>query len=401
MKTVLSYHHACKMSKPGQKTTVDVPESFVHFMVPLCAVVTTGALSASFHPNAANIGGGGGGGGNGTTTATTAAATTGAFSRQQKIELMIEVLVEMFEGALEAGLQAFVDPKELGGGGTDGGGGAGSTPTDKKLSSNKFSTASRGGNTTEGGRDKKPPAWIDAVHDALVPGLQALVDHVTRVHLGLAVAASDDSTESPKENDDIHSKDAAGNTAVAEALSNAENSEKETQHEVGGTLPDAGNVEKDKQQDGERTTPQSERPQTSLTSDSLKNTSRALAKVNSSQARAALWALLRPLLSVGLVGHLNADACLFAWDQAVIGGFGVMLPRVAAMIVAAAADKLQACVTFARLSEALLSHSHLVSVRHRVICCTVKWHYTAVPGRHKACQSLWLCKQVCHGVALL
>ncbi|CAN0365334.1 unnamed protein product, partial [Pylaiella littoralis] len=38
-----------------------------------------------------------------------------------------------------------------------------------------------------------------------------------------------------------------------------------------------------------------------------------------------------------------------------------MIPRVAAMVVVAAADKLEACVTFAVMSEALLSHAHLVS----------------------------------------
>ncbi|CAN0048640.1 unnamed protein product, partial [Ectocarpus fasciculatus] len=86
-----------------------------------------------------------------------------------------------------------------------------------------------------------------------------------------------------------------------------------------------------------------------------------LPEVTESQARVALWALLEPLVTVGLVGHLGADACLFAWDQAVIAGFGVMLPRVAAMVVAAAADKLGACLTFAVMSEALLSHAHLVS----------------------------------------
>lgn len=110
--------------------------------------------------------------------------------------------------------------------------------------------------------------------------------------------------------------------------------------------------------DSTDTTNRRERLETSITSDDGHE-----CPVSPTQARAAIRGLISPLMSDGLVGHLGSDACLFAWDQAVIGGFGVMLPRIAAMVVVAAREKLEACGTFSMMMEALLSHTHLVSVR--------------------------------------
>lgn len=42
VKTVLSYYHACKMTKPGDKATATIPDCLFHFLIPLCAVVTRG-----------------------------------------------------------------------------------------------------------------------------------------------------------------------------------------------------------------------------------------------------------------------------------------------------------------------------------------------------------------------
>lgn len=211
MKTVLSYHHARKMSIPGQKkTTADVPDSYLHFMVPLCAVVTRGDASSRSTRGEGERGVGTGVG-------------VGAASREQKMELNIAELVELFESSLEAGLSDFVDSEVLRGN-TDGAGrggadavedagvgwptlGSGYASRDKHAAAHAHSPwrvshgSSGGGGGGKGGciefgggtgEDKPPPAWIDVAYGALVPDLQTLVYHITRAHLGIEVITTVD-----------------------------------------------------------------------------------------------------------------------------------------------------------------------------------------------------------------
>lgn len=430
MKTVLSYHHACKMNKRGEKATVDVPDSFLHFLVPLCAVATRGAAFSSASSGASS------GGHNAATAAgATVTAATAASSKEQKIEVMIEELVEMFEAALEAGLEGLVDPRELGDndrGGAVGSGGAVPTRTKKPAKELKTSSATEGGDDGGNGDGDKgngdPPAWVDKIFGVLVPGFQGLVDHVTRVHLGLAVAAEADGVEDKREggigNDDIHAeastaaletlhqqqeggeqqhqqpqqqeklegdnttdtqqrRRASSTTRREPLLSRAQEKPSSAENDPGSSSVGDGNgaaVASDTLGGGEEKSgveattrrrsslpPEGEGPddkdKPSLSRPDTTTETPPLPKVSESQARSALHALCLPLVRVGLVGHLGADATLFAWDQAVITGFGVMMPRVAAMVVAAAAEKLEACATFVVMSEALFSHAHLVSVR--------------------------------------
>lgn len=502
MKTVLSHHHACKMAKRGQKATMDVPESYVHFLVPLCAVITRGEPFSSSSAS---------------TAATAAAGGGGAPLREQKIELMIEDLVEMFESGLEAGLKGLVDPKELAGSGGGGGGDGVENVQPRVKKSGSARLAVRVGRTGRGGvvesvedsGDKgPPPAWVEVAHAALVPGYQGLVDHVTRAHLGLAVTVAEEVSEAEEGGNGGGGggADAAG-SSVSEASpaskaeasqskpeapppSNAENektqasataegkqdkqdkqdeqaqdktgdddgdgssgrrrssttrrtsqSQKKShrapsslgdeagrasgaganpEHTESGNAGDgssdtrrrsstrraslkarrassssadagAGSATSPENTDGGNGNPGDDaspvrRPSSLLktgmiaegkeneegdkvataaksSEDVVTKKKVALAEVDPSQARAALWTLLKPMVTVGLVGHLGAETCLFAWDQAVVGGFGVMLPRVAAMVVAAARQKLEACATFAVMCEALVSHAQLLSVR--------------------------------------
>lgn len=386
MKTVLSYHHACKMTKRGQKATANIPESFMHFLVPLCAVITrrSSYSSSSSSSNAA-------------ATTTTAAAASSL--REQEIDVMIERLVEIFEGALEAGLEGLVDPKELPGGtGVSGSGAGGVATTRAKKSARSSKTATRAAETKENSGDGRGgadnivlPDWVDKSYGVLVPGFRGLLDHVARVHLGLAVAAApsegnkgdNGKTGDGRINTADSSSSAVGETGASNAATDEQQQQPQENQQQGHdseTQPPSprrtSSATSRRAALLSRGQPSSEAPslgkgadgvdmpsssRTDSTTDS--RTSAHLPEVTESQARVALWALLEPLVTVGLVGHLGANACLFAWDQAVIAGFGVMLPRVAAMVVVAAADKLGACLTFAVMSEALLSHAHLVSVR--------------------------------------
>lgn len=446
MKTVLSHHHACKMSKRGQKATMDVPESYVHFLVPLCAVVTRGEPFSS----------------------TSTAAAAGAPLREQKIELMIEDLVEMFESGLEAGLKGLVDPKELAGGagagGGVGGGGTESTLSRGKKSGSNRSTArvvkaGRGvAEAVEDSGDKgPPPAWVEVAHATLVTGYQGLVDHVARVHLGLAVAEKENAAEDAENGGNGGGGggvNAAGSSVAEAPLQNNETEKLQAEKDKTSQGNSADGSPGRRESSTRRASQKSHRasssteagtagaanPETTGTGNADGSTGRrrssrrasllarrvssstdagagsaanpentgggngagdaptrqpssllqegtekkedeegmvgalnapedvasktvALPAVDPAQTRAALWALLKPMVTVGLVGHLGAETCLFAWDQAVVGGFGVMLPRVAAMVVAAAREKLEACVTFAVMCEALLSHAQLLSVR--------------------------------------
>lgn len=454
---------------------MDVPESYVHFLVPLCAVITRGEQFSS------------------AASAAAAAATAGAPLREQKIELMIEDLVEMFESGLEAGLKGLVDPRELAGGG--GGGPESVLPRGKKSGSTRptMRVARAGRGVVESAEDSgdkgPPPAWVEVAHAALVPGFKCLVDHVTRVHLGLAVTVVEEAVEGAECGDGGGGGDVgAAGTPITEAspaskaeaspASKAETSrpsksendktqatteehkhDKQPQdsttdgdgspgrrksstrraslqksHRASSSTADAGTAsdaaipehigsgKTDTSSDRRRSSTRraslkARRPSSSSvdagagnatspegtgdgnkpgdappmrhpsslptdviteekekeedhmvaaatkSSEDVPSKSVALAEVDPSQARAALWALLKPMVTVGLVGHLGAEACLFAWDQAVVGGFGVMLPRVAAMVVAAAREKLEACATFAVMCEALLSYAQLLSVR--------------------------------------
>lgn len=263
--------------------------------------------------------------------------TTTAASKAEKMDLTIAELVEMFQAALEAGLKNFVDPTDThlqrnGGGRYDGNSGEGSaTPEHDKYPSGHSSLTGGG---KERGVTSKPPGWVDVVYGVLVPGLQGLVDRITRVHLGLASTSS-----TPRRRPDAHLNGADKNTLALVATE-----EFNAQH-TGESIRSSITRRRSTKHDDLH--------------------SSGLFPVNPDQARSALWALLHPIVSVGLVGHLGAEACLFAWDQAVIGGFEVMLPRITAMLLVAAGDKLEACGTFSTMSDAFLSHVHLVSVRER------------------------------------
>ena len=428
MKTVLSHHHACKMSKRGQKATVDVPESYVHFLVPLCAVVIRGEPFSSASTN----------------------ASAGAPPREQKIELMIEDLVEMFESGLEAGLKGLVDPRELAAG-AGAGGGVGGGGTERILPRGKKSGSSvPTGNVVKtdrdvveaaedsGGKDQLP-AWVEVAHAALVTGYQELVDHVARVHLGLAVAVAEgangassavtevpppkteidnpqaeedktsqdkstDGSPAPREGSTSHAAQTQASSSIEAGAAGAVNPKNTgtgkaddstgrrrssrravllarrasssadagagsaANHKITGGGIDAGDDPMRRSSSLSQEGTEEKKEEESMAgasnpSEDVAGKTVALPVVDPSQTRAALWALLKPMVTVGLVGYLGAEACLFAWDQAVVGGFGVMLPRVAAMMVAAAGQKLEACVTFTVMCEALLSHAQLLSVR--------------------------------------
>jgi hypothetical protein len=57
----------------------------------------------------------------------------------------------------------------------------------------------------------------------------------------------------------------------------------------------------------------------------------------------AVAVLLLPLLSSALVPWLSPEAVLFVFDQGIMGGFGQMLPLLAAMLAAALAPSLLGC----------------------------------------------------------
>jgi hypothetical protein len=57
----------------------------------------------------------------------------------------------------------------------------------------------------------------------------------------------------------------------------------------------------------------------------------------------AVAALLLPLLSGALVPWLSPEVVLFVFDQGIMGGFGQMLPLLAAMLAAALAPSLLGC----------------------------------------------------------
>ncbi|CAM9546561.1 unnamed protein product, partial [Hapterophycus canaliculatus] len=272
MKTVLSYHHACKMNRRGEKATIDVPDSFLHFMVPLCAVATRGAAfpssSSSFPSSSHNAASAAG--------AAVAAAATSSSRREQKIEVMIEDIVEMFEAALEAGLEGLVNPQELGSSssgkiGVAGSGGAGPTRAKKAAKELKTATvgaASRGrdGGGVGGGDgdedDPAPPAWVDKIFGVLVPGFQGLVDHVTRVHLGLAVAASAAEADGVEDRmEESGSDDRTRTDARAPALERAQQQHVGDEQQQHPPQPQ----EKD-QQEGDNTADTQERRRVSSTS---------------------------------------------------------------------------------------------------------------------------------------
>lgn len=475
MKTVLSFYHACKMSKPGEKATAELPDCFIYFMVPLCAVVTRGGT----YTKRFEIGGTGGrpeqAGAGGTAT------TTATVSKEQKMELTIAELVELFQAALEAGLKVFLDRNDLRGSdkASDKRGEARARDGVRRIVTGRDTvlSPSRAGIRGEGD-EETPPAWVDVAYDALLPGAQGLVDHVTRVHLGLGTVGlrtDDDKTNSKAgkgepttdattgetndaeakqgyvcKDDDLFSlgdddgstegatqgsdaqqqthrqnrrKNSNNNNTIAlnneedgvnedrsgqqrqmndahsnrtgngdgsntvqgcrrrssarqPSLTGARRRSSASSSTANSKTPDAGDTKTDGQAEPlvasgaeERSTkpPENNRTEESsgiVASPAMDNIDAA---ANPAHARAAIWALLRPMVSVGLVGHLGADACLFSWDQAVIAGFEVMLPRLAAMVLVASRDKLEGCATFSRMSDALISHASFVSVRKNVI----------------------------------
>ncbi|CAN0365297.1 unnamed protein product, partial [Pylaiella littoralis] len=186
---------------------------------------------------------------------------------------MIEGLVEMFEAALEAGLVGLVDPKELTGSGGGGGGGGSILAVEKtarmlkaaqgkELPGNDSGKGDGGGNGDQVGF----PAWVDKAHDVLVPGFQGLVDHVARVHLGLAVevlpvakasvaSEGDEATEHKKggDNDDNDNDSGNGNDsntagAATGRSSSSTPSESEAAVTVQGELHQREKKEQDEQQ---------------------------------------------------------------------------------------------------------------------------------------------------------
>lgn len=382
------------MTKQGEKASAKIPESFVCFLVPLCAVATRGATRSL------------------SSSASHSSGAAAAAAPHLKIESEIEGLVEMFEAALEAGLEGLVDPEEIDGGGAVGGDARSAaaarskkTPRTPKSARGVVPPKIEDGGGASGGSSATTavPAWVEKVHGVLVPGFQELVDHVARVHLGLAVAPPAALSSEGGVPDHKNEDGGDGNDTTEAHLEKASppSGEADVSGVAGGKVRAAENDEQQQQQQkqsnnlgGESTAQPSSLRRVGSTSrraalsrrrkgassavnangqsagditatnpDSAGGSTVPLASVSESQARVALVALLKPLVTVGLVGHLGAEACLFAWDQAVIGGFGVMLPRVAAMVLAAAADKIQACLTFAVMSEALLSHAQIVSVR--------------------------------------
>ncbi|CAM9753677.1 unnamed protein product, partial [Chrysoparadoxa australica] len=87
----------------------------------------------------------------------------------------------------------------------------------------------------------------------------------------------------------------------------------------------------------------------------------AVAQASASIAQ-GLQALLGPMVYSAFVGHLNPDACLFCWDQALMAGFTPMVPRLAAMVAAALCAPLMACSTFQVLGERLRELARYVTV---------------------------------------
>ncbi|CAM9345393.1 unnamed protein product [Phaeothamnion confervicola] len=88
----------------------------------------------------------------------------------------------------------------------------------------------------------------------------------------------------------------------------------------------------------------------------------SLAQHGEKAAREAVTRLLKPLVDAALVGFVSRDVCLFAWDQCLIAGFDVVLPRLAAMLAVALQEDLMSCTTFDTLRRSFEVHARLVTV---------------------------------------
>jgi hypothetical protein len=82
----------------------------------------------------------------------------------------------------------------------------------------------------------------------------------------------------------------------------------------------------------------------------------------------AVAALLLPLLSSALVPCLSPEAVLFVFDQGIMGGFGQILPLLAAMVAAALAPSLLGCTDWnsMQVSATLLMY-HITNAVFRYV----------------------------------
>lgn len=350
MKTALSFNHARKMSYPlagSRNSTADVPESLLRFVVPLCAALSRDdALSKS-------------------RTTGPVTATQESLSDKEKLEdRMASDLIEMFEASLQAGLEGFIDysDTELHSGGED----PGTVGADKEGGKVRVEILSPKARPPVTSREDNPhgdrinlPPWVDVAYHALVPGFEELVNQITRIYQGDTAAAR---TSNPSKYDIDNEEPKTGrrsNRGVSRrAVLKARR--RTTATNLGQDDRGSGEVRADAPTTG---------------GDHVESGSPPPLSVGAFDARFAISVLLRPLLSSGLVGYLGADACLFAWDQAIIGGFSAMLPRVAAMVAAAAltADETKAYSTFASVSDALAIRAPLIPVNRRHCTMFPRW----------------------------
>ncbi|CAM9327817.1 unnamed protein product, partial [Choristocarpus tenellus] len=319
MKTVLSYHHACRMSQPGLKQTDEykkIPESYLHFMIPLCAVMETASPTAQPKLQEKNMG--------------------------EKIA----DLIEMFEAALDAGLKSLVDQSEM--------------LTDRKHQ-RVGGHEGLEGLRYEDDEDKELP-WVEVAFQALLPSLPSLLNHIGQVHAGLTNSCMDDKDHRMGDGDNT-GEDEKGQEDI-----DSSHGHKIEQNDLGneeyGVQVEERHGKGDSKQSSQPMSHESTQGNNKEdgTENDRKTRGTRSSQFNAGAARRGLKALLSPLVTVSLVGYLRKDSLMFVWDQAVMGGFGAMVPRVAAMIVASIGSELMMCSSEARMALTLHTHSPTVTV---------------------------------------
>lgn len=112
-------------------------------------------------------------------------------SKEATIETMVAELVEMFQAALEAGLNHFVDDSgnvchRENDGGYNGDGRSKKSPENTTCDDNPGKLSCSTGEGAGREEIRGIPGWVSVTYDTLVPELQGLLNHITRVHLRAA-----------------------------------------------------------------------------------------------------------------------------------------------------------------------------------------------------------------------
>ncbi|CAM9674037.1 unnamed protein product, partial [Discosporangium mesarthrocarpum] len=380
MKTVLSYHHACKMpqKQQGQRQAdaVTIPDSYIHFIIPLCVVMETTPA----------VGGGG---------APIPNPNQGKPPERQMGRVIVE-LVGMFEAALEAGLGSLATPRV----GVGDERGSSHPPTGSGTPTRQIP---RAGGTTRKARevvreDSVSPPWVETAFQALMGGLPALLAHIGEVYSGalkeehLHSRRRGGTRESPGGRD--HSNHAGagrrGSTRGDAGEEDAEDGSRKDERDDTRRLGEPGDGSEVGSDDGGRYSDTSTRnghedepggrkeakADTGAHEEGEEGRQSKEGKegkekfpqaqdpplLDPKAAKEGLRSLLMPLVSVALVGHLSKDSLVFVWDQAVMGGFHAIIPRFAAMVLASVEQELLLCSTMVRMSNVVHDHSLIITV---------------------------------------